>query len=493
MHLSKSRYTAYWNCPKMLWLRMKRPELEVIDSAAVSRMNTGNEVGDLAMNLFGPFVEVTARAEDGRLDLSKMIRRTAEEMAKGTSVICEASFSFNGLYCAVDLLRRERDGWAIYEVKSSTKVDAVYLADIAYQRYVLQHCGVDVTGAYLVHLNTDYIRHGELELEKLFAVEDVWSALEPETAMIEDNLADIALLLDGQEPDQPYSDTCFGCGFCSYCTRDFPSPSVFSLYRMNKATKAALANEGLISLQQVLESGVRLNEKQRRQIDFALEDHPTFTDKAAIRKYLSTLSYPLYFLDFETIQPAIPLYDDTKPYQQIPFQYSLHYIEREGGELLHKEYLAEPEVDPRRAISEHLCRDIPAGACVTAYNKAFECTRIKELAELFPDLSDHLISIRDSIVDLLTPFQSGWYYNRAMGGSFSIKSVLPALFPEDPDLDYHNLEAIHNGSEAMTAFPAMAAMSPEERAKTRENLLKYCGLDTYAMVKVWEKLKEAAQ
>ena len=130
---------------------------------------------------------------------------------------------------------------------------------------------------------------------------------------------------------------------------------------------------------------------------------------------------------------------------------------------------------------------------MTAYNKSFECTRLKELAETFPNLAEHLLNIRDHIIDLLVPFQSGWYYNRAMGGSFSIKSVLPAIFPDDPDLDYHKLEGIHNGSEAMNAFAAMERMTPQERESTRQNLLKYCELDTYAMVKVWEELVRAAQ
>lgn len=151
--------------------------------------------------------------------------------------------------------------------------------------------------------------------------------------------------------------------------------------------------------------------------------------------------------------PVIPKYIGTKPYAQIPFQYSLHYIETEGGELKHREFLAESGTDPRRKLAEQLCADIPMNVCVTAYNKAFECTRLKELAETFPDLAEHLLNIRDNIVDLLVPFQSGYYYNRAMGGSFSIKSVLPAIFPDDPELDYHNLEGVHNGGEAMTIFP----------------------------------------
>ena len=272
--------------------------------------------------------------------------------------------------------------------------------------------------------------------------------------------------------------------------RPIGNPSVFDLYRMPFKKKLSCYQQGLTSYQDLAGSTVKLNEKQRRQISFGLIEQGDHTEPDRIRAFLSQLSYPLYFLDFETVQPAVPQYIGTKPYDQIPFQYSLHYIEQEGGELKHTEFLAEPEDDPRRPLAEQLCADIPRDVCVTAYNKAFECTRIKELAEAFPDLADHLLNIRDNIVDLLTPFQSGWYYNRAMGGSFSIKSVLPALFPDDPALDYHNLDGIHNGSEAMNAFPMMASMEPGERAEMRKNLLRYCKLDTFAMVKVWEKLAE---
>jgi hypothetical protein len=193
------------------------------------------------------------------------------------------------------------------------------------------------------------------------------------------------------------------------------------------------------------------------------------------------------------MQLPVPKFPGTRPYQQIPFQYSLHYIEKPGEELKHKEFLAESGEDPRRAIAESLCRDIPMHTCVTAYNRGFECGRINELALQFPDLANHLLNIRSNIQDLLTPFQSGYYYNRAMGGSFSIKSVLPALFPDDPELDYHNLEGVHNGGEAMAIFPKIKDMPPEEALRARSDLLAYCKLDTLAMVKVWQKLLEATQ
>lgn len=471
-----------------------------------ARFVAGNMVGDLAMGLFGDFVEVTTYNGE-KLDLPKMIEKTVIEMEKGTENICEASFSYNGLYCAVDILKKDGDGWAIYEVKSSTKHmnddgsytddKEVYVADISYQKYVLEHCGVKVTGTYLVCLNGDYVFDGTLDLSQLFFISDVSDEVPAETLKIEPNLA-IAekVLTSDEEPDIDLGIYCkkpYDCSFWKYCSKNIPEQSVFKLYRLPSKKKFEYYHNGWITYRDLIDNAPITNEKQLRQIEFALEDKGTYVNKAEIAVFMQSLSYPLYFLDFETMQPVIPEYVGTKPYAQIPFQYSLHYIEHEGGELKHKEFLAESGTDPRRALAERLCEDIPMNVCVTAYNKAFECTRIKELAETYPDLAGHLTNIRNNIVDLLVPFQSGWYYNKAMGGSFSIKSVLPAIFPDDPSLNYHNLEGVHNGGEAMTIFPKIQHMSPEDQKIARHNLLKYCELDTYAMVKVWQELVRVTQ
>ena len=504
LYLSKSKYCGLWQCPKIAWLRQYKPEAATIDASVQARFDAGNVVGDLAMGLFGNYVEVTTYNGE-KLDLQAMIAKTVIEMDKGTENICEASFSYNGLYCAVDILRKEGNGWAIYEVKSSTKHrnddgsytddKEVYIADIAYQKYVLEHCGVTVTGTYLVCLNGDYVFDGSLDLQQLFFISDVSDEVPFESNKIEPTLA-IAeeILSSDEEPDidlDPHCKKPYECAFWQYCTRHIPDESVFKLYRLTTDKKFTYYHNGWITYRDLIDNAPIKNEKQLRQIEYALEDKGTYINKEEIDVFLQKLSYPLYFLDFETMQPVIPEYIGTKPYAQIPFQYSLHYIEREGGEIKHMEFLAESGTDPRRALAEQLCADIPMNVCVTAYNKAFECTRIKELAETFPDLAEHLMNIRENIVDLLVPFQSGWYYNRAMGGSFSIKSVLPAIFPDDPSLNYHNLEGVHNGGEAMTIFPKIKDMSPEEQLKARHNLLKYCELDTFAMVKVWEELVRA--
>lgn len=497
MHLSKSKYCAFWQCPKMAWLNKYKPEERIIDDSVTARMEAGTEVGDLTRSLFGEYVDITVQNENG-LDLPAMLSRTQEEMSRETPVICEAAFVHEGLYCAVDILKKEQGGWAIYEVKSSTQHDSpVYMADIAYQKYVLEHCGVDVVGTYLVCLNNEYVFDGTLNVQELFKITDVSEDIISEEEQITENLILAEQILDSEaEPDIDLSVNCnspYPCAFWQYCSKHIPKPSVFDLYRMQFKKKIEYYCDGLISYEALSQSKQIKNAKQLRQIAFELEDKGTYVERKNIQAFLETLSYPIYFLDFETMQLVIPRYIGTKPYQQIPFQYSLHYIEEEGGELKHKEFLAESGVDPRRALAEQLCTDIPMNVCVTAYNKAFECSRIKELAEVYPDLTDHLLNIEENIIDLLVPFQSGYYYNRAMGGSFSIKSVLPAIFPNDPTLDYHNLEDVHNGSEAMSIFPKIKDMQPEEQERARRNLLKYCELDTYAMVKVWEELVRVAK
>jgi len=491
--LSKSKYCAFTQCPKRLWLQTYKPELAEDNAALEARMETGNEVGDLAMGLFGDFTEVTAYQEDGRLDLAKMIDRTQELVAEKHPVICEASFSFEGNYCAVDILRREKGGYAIYEVKSATHPSEIYGVDIAYQKYVLEHCGITVTGTYLVCINSDYVRGEELDIQQLFKIVDMTDWVELEYPLVPSRVKHAEeILACKEEPVRDLAERCedpYHCPFWAYCARHLPTPSVFDLYRLPDKKKFDFYRKGMVSFADLL-AAPKLNEKQLRQIQHQLSACGDEVDRDGIQSFLNTLSYPIYFFDFETMQHAVPQYPNAKPYAQIPFQYSLHYIEEPGGELKHKEFLAESGTDPRRAIAESICRDIPMHTCVTAYNRGFECARLNELAQLFPDLAPHLLNVRSNIQDLLTPFQSGYYYNRAMGGSFSIKSVLPALFPEDPELDYHNLEGIHNGGEAMTIFPKIKDMSPEEAAITRKNLLAYCKLDTYALVKVWERLRK---
>ena len=490
-NISKSLYCSGVQCPKMLWLKKHCPELfdeSVMDQAV---LDTGSEVGDLAMGLFGDYTEVPYNR-----DLSEMIRETERLISEGKRIITEASFSFEGLFCSVDILINRGGGEVeLYEVKSSTSVHDIYLHDVAFQMYVLERLGYSVTKACLVHINREYVRGAELELDQLFAVEDLTETVRAMQQEAGERTAVLkACIREEDEPVRDLGPYCFSpydCGFWGHCSEGLPEPNVFGLAGMQKRTMFKYYYQGIVSFEDLLKNA-KLNEGQRMQVCYELGEQGEHNEPAMIRQFLGGLTYPLYFLDFESFQPAVPLYENSRPYDQIPFQYSLHYYEIEGGPLLHKEYLAVPGEDPRKGLAEQLCRDIPMGVCTLAYNMSFEKGRIKELAELYPDLREHLMDIYDNIRDLMIPFQRKQYYTRSMQGSFSIKYVLPALFPGDSELDYHELEGVHNGAEASAAFVSMAKMEPEEFAACRENLLKYCGLDTYAMVKILDKLKEKA-
>jgi len=305
----------------------------------------------------------------------------------------------------------------------------------------------------------------------------------------------------GDQCSNPYE-----CPYCSYCWRHIPENNIFEIsghgLRSNK--KLSLYRRGIVSFEQLLESGEELSEIARLQVETRVYKRPPTVDKEGIRAFLDTLSWPLYFLDFESFQEAIPPFSGLRPYVQVPFQYSLHIQEAPGMEARHREFLAEEGTDPRRCIAERLCADIPENVCVLAYFMGFEKSRIKELAGFVDsqagfidslvgsstDLARHLMCIHDNIRDLMKPFQSRAYYSDELGGSYSIKQVLPALFPDDPELDYHALDLIHDGGDAQAAYAQLPGQNPEERRRTKAALLAYCRLDTLAMVKILGKLQE---
>lgn len=486
--LSKSRYCSGLQCPKMLWLKKNNPDAFDPSCMNESVLETGLEVGDLAMGLFGDFVEVPYG------DPKQMLEDTADLMEKQTPVVAEASFSYDGLFCSVDILKNLGNKQVeLYEVKSSTGVKEIYHHDAAFQYYVLTKLGYNVVSCNIVHINNQYVRHGDLDIHQLFTIVDITDIAKQLQREIPGNIDKIRAYMEQKtEPTDDIGMHCFApydCGFWGYCTKHLPSPNVFDISGIHKDKAIECYRNGLSSFDALDKSDV-LSANQYMQVEHELHPCPPRIDHKRIKDFLKKLTYPIYFFDFESFQPAIPPYDDTHPFQQIVFQYSLHYIEYEGGPVLHKEFLAYPGEDPRRALAEQMCADIPKDVCVVAYNMGFEKTQTQGLAELYPDLREHLMNIHDHFVDLLVPFRSKWYYSRALQGRSTLKLVLPALFPDDPTLDYHNLEGVHNGGEASATFSSMAKMAPEELEATRKQLLAYCSLDTYATVKIWEKLKE---
>lgn len=373
--LSKSRYTQFRLCDKALWLGVFKPEEAVIDDAAKERFAAGTEIGEIAKGLLGDHEDMTSRRPDGSLDYGKMIEKTADAVARGVENICEAAFSIEGNYCAVDILHKTENGFAIYEVKSSTQEDKeIYAWDVAYQKYVLSRCGLNVVGTFLVCINNEYVRQGDIDIHHLFKIEDMSEAVNAEYPIVEANIDSAVKVLEGPEPDKPLSTAClnpYKCAFWQYCTHNVPKPSVLNLYKMDWADRFKNFYNGRITFEDVRD--MELSAKQRMQVECTLNG-TTHINKEGIKSFLDTLTYPLYHLDFESIMPAIPLYDGTRPYQQLPTQYSLHIQKEPCGELTHKEFLAPSKGNPLRPIAEALCRDIPTDVSVLVYNKAFECT-----------------------------------------------------------------------------------------------------------------------
>lgn len=486
MYLSKSMYCKCVQCNKMLWLEKHKPEeISEIDNSSV--LDNGTKVGELAKKLFGDYIDIEYSD-----DLNKMISDTKNAMKNKICNITEASFDYNGNFCSVDILRKNDDDYEIYEVKSSTGVSNIYLDDISYQYYVLTKCGLNVTKACIVHINNKYIRNGVLEINKLFNIVDETSVAKNKFNEIDEKIKDINKYMERKTEEEKDIDTyCFKpyeCEFYNYCSRNIGNNTVFDISGMQLSTKFNIYHSGFYKFEDLINSDI--NSKYKEQIDYELNNKGDKVLKDKIKKFLDTLSYPLYFLDFETYQQSIPLYDGISPYEQIPFQYSLHYYECDGAKLKHKEFLSEPNIDPRRSLALRLVSDIPMNVCVLAYNMSFEKRVIKKLSTLYPDLSNHLMNIYDNMKDLMIPFKNREYYNRDMKGLYTIKYVLPALFPNDPSLNYHNLELVHNGSEASNTFSELGKYTKEEQTEIRKHMLEYCGLDTYAMVKIYNKLRE---
>ena len=489
MALSKSLYIRGLQCEKSLWLKKKKPGvLQAPDDGAQAVFDTGTSVGELACELFsgGERIEYTG-------DFGSQMAKTKELMEHGTKVVYEATFCFDGILVMVDILRICEDGLIINEVKSLTSVKEVYIDDASIQYYVISSLGYKVSAVNIIHIDSGYVRGEKLELDKFFHTEDVTEQVRQKQADIPQILSKFdEILSKDTEPEidiGPHCSNPYDCDAWKYCWREqrgIPEYSIFDISRLRSDKKFELYKSGVVKFEDIKELD-KFNASQQIQIRSELSGEQII-DKEAIKEFLETLSYPLYHLDFETFQQAVPEFVGLSPYEQIPFQFSIHKDDGKGN-LEHFEFLVEVGADPRYELALNLIKFIPQDACVLAYNMSFEKRVIRRLAEIYPQISNELMAIHSNIKDLMAPFVSKSYYHPKMRGSYSIKYVLPSLVPEFESA-YNDLNLIHHGGEAMQAYEAMAYMPAKERDAYKKALLAYCKLDTLAMVKVLEKLRE---
>ncbi|MEQ9188515.1 MAG: DUF2779 domain-containing protein [Cryomorphaceae bacterium] len=486
--LSKSKFIGGLQCEKRLWLEKHQPDLrDPLSDAQQALFSQGTRVGELAQSLFPGGVDCTpdfTRAD--RKGITIGLNMTKEAVRNGADVIYEAAFVANGVYAAMDILVREGKKWRAIEVKSSTGVKGYHIYDVALQYYVLTQAGIDLVDIELMHINNEYVRQGDLDVSRLFNRASLLEEVRPLQSEIPDKLRIFLDLLEQDTAPEigigPHCGEPFECPFKCHCWEHVPNQSVFNLTRIG-SNAWKMYEEGLLAIEDVPED-YTLTNKQRNQVAGVQKDKEVFNAEA-IAEFLGEWKFPLYFFDFETIGPAVPLYDKSRPYEHLPFQYSLHILSKPDAELTHVEFLADPEAgDPRQALITQMLSDLKKRGSIVTYNMSFEKGKITALADAFPEHKDALLALNKRIVDLLIPFRNQWCYQPSMNGSASIKAVLPAL----TSLSYKDLE-IQEGGTASDVWQAMAErkFAGEPKAKM-EALRKYCERDTLAMVEIYKVL-----
>lgn len=486
--LSKSSFIRGCQCPKALYLHKYAEIHEVardeLDASTEAIFATGHRVGELAQQRHPG--GKNAQPEDGT-SWGPGIENTAQWMKDGEPVIYEAAFSYNGLFCACDIVVKDGGGWIVHEVKSSTSTKEVNIIDAAAQLYILNGLGYQINDITITYLNNQYVRHGELNVDQLFTSESVMERAMELQDMVAENVIEFKALLQKSEvPDVKIGNHCsnpYTCDFMGHCWSHVPSYSVFNLTR-GGGRGWDLYSKGIMEIKNI-PSDYPLTRSQQIQVSAEQTGLPII-HADPIRNWLEQIKHPIGFLDFETINPAVPDFEGTRPYQQICFQWSNHKRFR-AHHIEHEEFLAISGTDPREEFCKTLIESCKGLNTILVYNISFEDTRLRELQEQLPHYEKELQSIRDRLLDLAVPFSSKWYYHPAMRGSYSIKLVLPALVPE---LSYKDLVIQEGGTASQTFYNLQFVKDPEIVANTRKHLLEYCKLDTLAMVRLYDVLRK---
>ena len=486
--LSKSSFIKGLQCEKYLYLYKNNYELkDPIKDSSQAVFDQGNQIGLLAQSLFPGGVDCSPLSH---FKITESVKKTMNFIENGEQIIYEATFIFNEILAATDILVKDNDGWKAYEVKSSTSIKDTYIKDAAIQYYTIINSGINLVDISIVNVNKKYVYNGYLDKNKFFTIKSVKDEVLDYLPSIPHKISrfknvislDSAPKIDiGPHCLKPYE-----CDFKGTCWKHIPENSIFNISNLRPDKKFELYNNEVITLDQIDLSETRLSDKQIIEVECEIAGKP-YINKEKIENFLNDLNYPLHFLDFETINPAIPLFRDTSPYQQVLFQYSLHIQNSENSKLIHKEYLEDPSKESEIELIRKLVYDCGDSGDILVYNIGFEKGVINKLIHKFPDYKFKLQSIVGRLKDLMIIFKNKWFYKPEMKGSSSIKDVLTAL---NPNLSYKKIN-IQDGGMASSIYLSMANKTFKgDEVSIRKNLLEYCWLDTYGMVKIIEKLKE---
>ncbi|MCC7574863.1 DUF2779 domain-containing protein [Candidatus Woesearchaeota archaeon] len=471
--LSKSKYMAGLESHALLWTLVNNSErISEPDMVLQDKFDEGHNVGELAKKLFSSGVDLSD------YDFLDNVNKTKELLNEG-KVLFECVFLHGRCHARFDILVPNKDGFDLIEVKSTTGVKSAHIDDLAFQKYLAEKNGLIIKNVYVLHLNNEYFRGKSLDLKSLFKQTDVT----PEVFSVdyvELKIAEFLRVIDLPEcPDfnvEDYPKSDYGNIFIDEFLESLPEGNVFELYRVKRKTAVEMYLQGIHSLRDI-QTNYKTNNNQQIQIK-AQEN--VYVDVKQIKDFISGLTKPIIHLDFESFSLAIPEYEKTKPYQHLPFQYSMH-IEHESGEVEHKEFLYEKEGDPRETFIQTLIKDLPKEGTILVFHKAYEIPRLNEIARDFPKYQEEIHKIVLRIQDLKDPFSNFWYHNKKQRGSNSIKNILPVFSDKT-----HKGLVVSNGSEAMILYKKNRGKLTSE---LRKDLLDYCELDTEAMLIILKGLR----
>ncbi|MES2140845.1 MAG: DUF2779 domain-containing protein [Bacteroidota bacterium] len=458
----------------------------------------GNNVGLLAQRLFPGGVDATPPK---RSDNIAAVEKTQQLIKDGVEIIYEAAFQHGQVLAILDILvkkpARTTDGvlsggdnqWYAYEVKSSTKISQTYLLDASLQYWVITNSGIPLEDISLVTINNQYVKQGDLKLNELFNFTSVKKEALNNQVLVEEKInSSMLVVANPQMPVIGIGEHCFSpynCDFMGTCWKNVPKNSVFEITGIQKAEQFNLYNQGYKTIAEIPE--VNALDKNANIHIQAFKKGEAKVDIASIKTFLDKVTYPVFFMDFESFMPAVPIYNNTKPYQHIPFQYSLHYKKDKEAPVEHFYFLAEQGADPRKKFLESLLKHTENNGTILVYDALMERNILNSLKKDFPEYTAQIDERLKRFVDLMLPFQNRNYYHPAMKNSYSIKNILHALVP---DLSYTNLK-ISSGSIAMVAFEHLQTETDLFKIiETREDLLEYCKLDTLSMVRIFEILEK---
>lgn len=488
MILSKTEYMMFLKHPAWLWLKKHdKDKLPVVDDNTQAVFDAGHMFEKYAESLFPVVVTVGFNGFD---EYKSMPERTKKALDEGATTIAQGRFESGSITCICDIIVKvSANTFDLYEIKSSTKVKSEHESDLAFQMVVLEACGFKINKISVIHVNSNYMRNGEVEANQITTITDITQPVKERREETKENITKALQVVASPTIPDISPSLAKGEGFSDWLDiyrkiNNVEPESIYDLFMVN-AEKIGKLEELKIEKLIDIHEEFPLSDKQRHQV-LATKSGKETIDKSSINKFLNNLKYPLYFLDYETLSSVVPYFDGLTPYQQLPFQYSLHVIDKPGGEVRHFTYLHKENSNPAKALSESIKANIGTVGTVLVWSESFEKNCNKTLGKLVPEYEQFYEELNERIDDLMIPFSSNWYVHKDFGGSASIKKVLPVLVTE---LSYKEL-GISEGASAQRLW--MEAVLDGKREGEKEKILadldEYCKMDTMAMVEIYKQL-----